>query len=205
VDGNGKRRDRAIQPLGIRRHRFSWFGRTFVHSDRVGSNADLPAEERVFNEVIVDYNKSGNPGRFMLTKDAPGRYSVVGISAKDKDGNENVVTPILDTPVAISTRERTVADAVQSILKAVSDKSGQKIELGSGPVNMLFQSTIRLSSNEKPARALLAEAASATRFPLVWRLLYDADAHCYFLNLEPTEQVQIDAEGRTSLQPTRKP
>lgn len=53
-----------------------------------------PEEERVLYTLVADYNKSGNPGEFIVVHEAYRRFAVVGTA---KNGTQKAA--ILDTPV----------------------------------------------------------------------------------------------------------
>jgi hypothetical protein len=181
-------------------------GGSFTTAFELGGGATLESAEgqRALGQVVGDYNRSGNPGKFVIKSEGLQRYSVVGVAANESGVSETSVTPILDTRIAIPAGEYGVAEAIKRILRVVSDKSGEKITLGSGPVNLMFHAKVNLGDDEQPARELLAQAAAVTRFPLVWRLLYSADMHTYFLNCESTAHM-ASAPGQTTQQPPRKP
>ncbi|MGO9575573.1 MAG: hypothetical protein ACLPTQ_14745 [Terriglobales bacterium] len=139
-----------------------------------GSNG----EQFLLHDLITQYNESGNRGRFELRRETPKRFSVVGIGAANGD-----VKPLLDTVITIPAEERTTIDSIRLVLRAISEKSGCKVEDGTGPINTLTASS-KIGGQERPAREILSKLASATPLPLVWILLYDADNAMYFFNLD---------------------
>lgn len=153
-----------------------------------------PDQERVLNQVVTDYAKSGNPGVFILKKESANRYAVVGVGTRDGNGNTTQGSSILDNQIVLPLQERTVGDALQLILGAVSATSGYKVVLGSAPTNLILQTNVKLGGGQRSARELLAELATTTRFPMVWRLLYDADVGWYFMNLEIGEERSGDGD-----------
>lgn len=143
-----------------------------------------PEEERVLGKVVADYNASGNPGRFMLKKEGVDRFAIVGTGIRDSSGNARPVTPVLDGQVSLPPQERTVIDTIKLVSQAISAKSSYKVDIGTVPVNLAFQTSVKVGGDNVSGRALLAQIAATTRFPLVWKLLFDADAQCYFINME---------------------
>jgi hypothetical protein len=174
-------------------------GGTFTTVFSLGSDMNTlpPDRERVLDKVLADYETSGNPGVFTLTKEGADRYAVVGVGVKDSNGSEKKVAPILDNRIVLPLQERTVGDTLQLILRALSEKSEFKVVLGSAPINLILQTKVKLGGDERSARELLTQLATATRFPMVWRLLYDADPGWYFMNLEIATEATRDSSGQS--------
>ena len=175
-------------------------GGAFATDFSLGSDMNTlpPDRERVLNKVLADYEGSGNPGEFILKKESADRYAVVGVGVKDSNGSEKKVAPILDNRIALPLQERTVGGTLELILRALSEKSGYNVVLGSAPINLILQTKVKLGGDERPARELLSQLATATRFPMVWRLLYDADLGWYFMNLEIATEATICSPTRTN-------
>lgn len=170
----------------------------------IDMSSGSPDEERALDKIVADYEASANPGRFMLKRESSGRFSVVGVGIRDSNGSEKSVTPILDDRISLPLQERTVSDTIQLILQAVSENSEYKVVVGSAPLNLALQTRTKVGGDNVPARQLLTKAASATRFPLVWALLYDADMHCYFINFEVAMEAAGDVSGTPRLKPIPK-
>jgi hypothetical protein len=167
----------------------------------LSSNVEMSStdQERVLNQIVDDYKASGNPGDFTLRRESANRYAIVGIGVKNNDGTEKKVVPILDIGVTLPLEERTVGQALQLIAQALSRLSGYRVVLASAPTNMILQTKLKNGGTEKPARELLAQLAMATRFPMVWRLLYDADGGWYFINLEIAAQTATDSSDNPNI------
>ena len=139
-----------------------------------GSNG----EKFLLHDLITQYHRSGNRGRFELRRETPKRFSVVGTGAANGEAK-----PLLDTVITIPAEERTTIDSIRLVLRAVSEKSGYKVDIGTGPINTLLASS-KVGGQERPAREILSKLASATPLPLVWIVLYDADDTMYYFNLD---------------------
>jgi hypothetical protein len=185
---------------GVTRVAGSMFRAEFsVDGDMV---AGSPDEERVLDKVVADYEASGNPGDFVLKKEGvAGRYAVVGVAARDGNGNSRRYDPILDTRVTLSPEERSVGSTLDLIARLVSEKSGRLMDPGQAPINLVTQTRAKIGGDEQAARDLLAQLASETRLLMRWRLLYDADwkGGTYFLNLEIATQTTKDGSGEAPL------
>jgi len=140
--------------------------------------------EAVLEKVVADYNQKGNPGRFVVKDEGRGRFSVVGIGLIEDDGRQRTINPILDAKIELPFGEYVLGDAIEQILRLVSQRTGQRIAPGFWPTNIVVQTKLKIGGEERSARELLSQAASSGRFPLVWRLLYDGDSGGYFLALD---------------------
>ncbi len=140
-------------------------------------------QESVLRQIVSAYNRSGNPGKFIVRVEEEGRYSVVGFSVKDRTEKEHNIEPMLDTPITIPTEQRSAYEAVKLIVRELSTKSGIQVKLLMGPTNILLQSQVTIGGNDLPARVLLLQTLKATKRPLLWQLLYDANQPFYGLNI----------------------
>ena len=67
----------------------------------------LGQEQQVLEKIVSDYNKSGNPGHFVVRVLADGAFDVVGDGVRDDNGVEAPVAPFWDTPISIALAPRT--------------------------------------------------------------------------------------------------
>jgi hypothetical protein len=146
---------------------------------------DAAREERVLATIVSDYNFSGNPGTFVVQREGPGRFSIVGTSVRDDAGVATERSRILDIPVSIPARERTAYVALREVLAAVQARSGTTISAGLVPLNLLTHSSVIVGGQHIPARAMLQQIIAETGTRLRWELLYDPDGKAYFFNLVP--------------------
>jgi len=63
-------------------------------------------EEQVLQKLVADYNASGNPGKFVVRKEAEERYAVIGVSRRDENGRDEAVDAPLDTPISFPVQQR---------------------------------------------------------------------------------------------------
>ena len=80
---------------------------------------------------------------------------------------------------------------IQRIVDAVGRVSGVEIALGAVPTALLARSKVPAGPAEGNARSLMAQALSATRTALTWRLLYAPDAARWFLNVHAVDRPHI--------------
>jgi hypothetical protein len=178
------------------------FTATFSAGSDMSSGS--PDEERALRKVVADYNASGNPGQFMLKIESADQFSIVGIAIKDSNGNEKAVTPVLDTRISLPLQEHEVGEAMKLISQAVSEKSPYKVEPGNAPTNLSTQTRMKVGGDNLTARELFAQISAATRLRTIWLLLWDANEHCYFINLDIATQATSHGPGPPQLEPIRK-
>jgi hypothetical protein len=158
-------------------------GTAFTVDFPANAVSGVPDAEKTLRIVIEAYNKSSNPGKFVLMS-AEGRYDVVGVSAHGADGKMASQASPFDAKITLvaATDEKPTIDALTSICEQAGKVSGQTIALGVFPRNLMAR-PISVSGSNLAARDLLVKALAATEHKVYWRLLYDVDTHGYFLNL----------------------
>src|SRR5437868_7392960 len=146
-------------------------GRVFRASVPVSQNMERGSEgERLaLQELVADYNQSGNPGQFTLLLLDTGFFSVVGKNAGSSAHGQS----ILDTPVSISFTSRSANETINLILNQVSAKTGISIVKGVWPFNATVPSRVSVGGAAVPARELLQQTIAQMPVKLVWHLLLD--------------------------------
>lgn len=172
------------------------------------------AEQQVLQKLVADYNASGNPGKFVVRKEAGGRYAVVGISRKDEAGQDETVNALLDTAISIPVQRRDARATLQLIVDTLTANSGVKVHLGTIGLSSdpSQDAELTIGGSNVPARTLLLQALdgiSSTsphfRGMFVWNFLFDADTNGYWLRLRSATQTVTDASGRQTVQFVRYP
>jgi hypothetical protein len=160
-------------------------GNTFQRQFPENPNApSSPAEEQhILETVVSDYNASTNPGRFSVVNEGDGRFAIVGISVKGDNGQDQPVNPILDTLISIPTDTRDAYSAIETILNALTAKTGTKVAPFMVPRNALARSQVTVGGRNIPARVLLLQTLSAAKLKLYWHLYYDHDVKMYGFSL----------------------
>lgn len=195
---------RANHPNGKGATRVSggFFQSNFPEPSTIPSNN---AEEQVLQKLVSDYNASGNPGKFVVRKEAEGRYAVVGVSRRDDAGRDEKVDVLLDTAITIPVQERDAKATLRLIVDTLSATSGVKVYLGTIGLSSdpLQEANLTIGGTNVPVRTLLLQAlddVSSTsphfRGIFVWNLLFDADRNDYRLGLESATKTETDANGR---------
>jgi hypothetical protein len=165
--------------------------------------ATASGEERVLTKVVTDYNKSGNPGKFVVRRESESRYAVIGQSVKDDNDRDQEVPAILDTPVSVASQTRGARETVQLILSTLSARTGQKVALMSYPANIFRTAQVTIGGTDVTARQLLLQTLdqASERYTMRWSLLFRFDENTYFLNVTVCSQVNTDPNGRQWLAP----
>lgn len=171
-------------------------------------------EEQVLQKLVADYNASGNPGKFLVRKEAEGRYAIIGVSRKDENGRDETVNALLDTSISIPVQQRDAVATLRLIVDTLSAETGVKVHLGTVGLssNPLQEATLTIGGSNVPARTLLLQALdgiSSTsphfRGVFVWNFLFDADTNAYWLRLRPATKSATDAHGLKAVQFIRYP
>jgi len=155
-----------------------------------------PAEvERILDAVVSDYNSSTNPGRFSVLNEGDGRFAIVGTHVKDEKGQDQAITPILDTPISVPTGTRDGLATIHIILDALTAKSQIQVVPGLLALNALHQTQVTVGGENIPARTLLLQTLSAAKVKLYWDLYYDHDVNRYAFSVLPLLRANYDASG----------
>lgn len=172
------------------------------------------AEEQVLQKLVADYNSSGNPGKFIVRKEAEGRFAVVGTSRKDENGRDEAVNALLDTAISIPVQQRDATATLQLIVDTLSANTRVKVYLGTIGLSSdpLQDAQLAIGGANVPARTLLLQALDAIsstsphfRGIFVWNFLFDADTNAYWLRLRSATKTETDANGRQAVQFIRSP
>jgi len=127
-------------------------------------------EERILNKIVSDYNRSGNPGKFVVENQGHGRYAVVGRYVEDDDGKVEKNTPILDTTISLPVEPRKVSEALREISDALY-KSGVNLSIGNAPNN---PDEVLVGGHNLPARVLLLRSVETPGARVEWTLYNNA-------------------------------
>jgi hypothetical protein len=139
------------------------FESTYPEDPHMWSRRDREAE--VLTQIITDYNKSGNPGHFVLRALPNGSYAAVGDGIHDANGTVIPVTPFLDTPISLPAGTRSRSETVAAIMKAAGVKRGMTTGgMTMGPQSA-YEDQITLGGGpEMAARELLMQVFPGQRW-----------------------------------------
>lgn len=146
-------------------------------------DADQAQTAAIISSIIDAYHASGYPGRFRVVR-GEHMLHVVPVSVLARDGTTAMTPSILDARVSFpSQKGRNMFEGLRAMLVAVGTVTGQRINIGTVPTNLLMQSPMEEGATEVPAREFLERALHGTGRELSWRLLYSADEGFHALNI----------------------
>lgn len=138
-----------------------------------GTNAETGA---ILQSAVNQLSRSDFP-RYRIVPTAGQRFTLVPSSSAGM--------VILDTPIVLTTKSRSISQTVDAILAAVEAKCRCRFVRG-GISNEFGQVGVIVgSSKATPARDLLTQALSGTQ--RVWIQTYDPDMHAFAIRLEGME------------------
>ncbi|SRR6266498_1579270 len=158
-------------------------------------------EVALLHTMVAAYNRSGNPGRFVVREEEKGRYTIIGSIIKNHAGQDQDISPVLDTQISIPVENRVAIDTLQLILKELSAKSNTKVAIGSVPANLLFNTRVTVGGANASARSLILRTFNATGRPLTYSLFYFEDTQRYLLRATVAVRAHRDTYGRKTLIP----
>jgi hypothetical protein len=182
VDVTDAVRNPASKPSGHRVMvpRGGPFAVTFVRPSPASSPTDVL---EIVRAIVDQFAVTGYPGEFRALS-AGGVVHVVPVAVKAQDGGLLHTSSILDTRVSLpEEKNRSAFTAIRSVLTAVETATGQQVDIGTVPINLLVQSRMEESTKDLPARELLVRTLRATGKVLSWRLLYGPDVRRYAFNI----------------------
>lgn len=162
--------------------------------------ARLDASAKIaLEKITADYNRSNNPGRFMVRVDGPHRLSVVGTSMRDQNGRQIAAHALLDTHVNVSgLRQGNAEEIVEALCVELTKASGLSVAPGTMPPNMMIQTRVTLDTGSDvsiQARKVLMQISAAAKYSLVWSLNWDPNQRFYVLNLTAAEKFEKRPDG----------
>jgi hypothetical protein len=176
---------RALRPSG------GAFSSTYPEDLSSGMNTDQQRRD-IFEHLLADYAKSGNPGHFELRLTASGRFDVIGNSDSEAALLDKKLSLIMDGVAYVE---------IEKLLRLVQQQTGHKVGLGFAPINALMHCTVSRSFSAESARVILLETLGTCHLNVVWQFLYDAGLDLYLLNLEGVAMAYHDLNGNHMLVP----
>jgi hypothetical protein len=133
-----------------------------------GVPGEMPA---ALQAVFQAFEESGNAGAFRVVSTRAGFHVVPAQHA------------LFDVRITLPARTRSVAQAIPEIVAEAGAASGNRILVGSVPVNLLMQTTTDSGASGERFGDVLAGIFASTGRALSWRLLYDFRMKAYYLNI----------------------
>lgn len=181
---------------GVRQHLIAGHSFASVFPE-VTKTGDTRAEKRqTLEKIVADYNKSGNPGQFMLIDEGANRFAIVGQTS-------GKMQTILDTPITLNVAAQNGSFALDAFAQALTTSSGIKVTVLTYPLNLFVQTLFTTGASNQPAREVLRDLVDATHRNIEWMLLYDIDDKAYYLNLIAVVKATADASGEKRIELVR--
>ncbi len=155
---------------------------TFAEPPRTAMNPTAMAA--LLSQITAVHNSTSRGGRFSVVQ-SENVFHAVPVAVQDAKGNWIEGGSILDYPIEFPNQTRSCMETIALItaLLGIQAKVGP-VEIGNVPLGPL-QSVkgISYAANE-PARAVLMRTLAQVNSRMTWRLLYDAGAQHYILNIK---------------------
>lgn len=156
-------------------------------------------ETDVLERVVMQYNRTRNPGIFRVIRVMGGRTAITGHSRQATQTDNT----ILDTEIQIRSQKETASLALQNLVSVCSSAGGIPINLGLLPINILDQVTLDEFAGKVACRVELSRILSKLPAPLTYQMLYDLSSRAYFLSIILAHQTVTGPDGKTILVPLK--
>lgn len=133
---------------------------------------DPTRPREILSSMLEAYNV-GNDDAFGLVQE-DNLFHVIPTRSGNTKGIPTERRSLLDVRVTIEPNSRSAYETLLLILLQVSSATGERVNLGTSPTNLLDRSRARLGAVDERARDVLVRALAATKMNLSWRLLCTA-------------------------------
>jgi hypothetical protein len=149
-----------------------------------GSINNPQSMSALLEQVVQAHNANSHGGHLRLQQ-TEGVFHVVPFESKGPSGQWVSRGSLLDVSITLPESERSGAEMLDTICRAVSNATGAHVVVGHIPLNIVASYRGILVANDEPARSVLLRALSGTHRRLTWMLDYDAGAQRYYLSIVP--------------------
>jgi len=126
----------------------------------------------ILDRALQVHARSGYPGVFAVEESAD-TYHVVPRGFRNADGVVEERNSLLDTMISLSAQVRNGLQLVEDIALAVSEATGESVNLGTLPINALIQHVSAAKVFSGKSRDLLVDLFREMGRRLSWQLLND--------------------------------
>ncbi|MCZ7593250.1 MAG: hypothetical protein M5U15_14420 [Kiritimatiellae bacterium] len=173
--------------------RYCYFPARFTVDPATGEPTNILTAIR---EIVTEYNKSDNPGRFTVIETVAGPC-IVGTSVKSRTGEWKEVQPLLSQPISVSVSNATNIKALEAVLKAVQAQTSARIV----PTTLRTpRGSITFHAEDEPARDVIARLLTHPEYGGTgnrWYLFYSACPPGYGFQDMSTERGYVPAPLNT--------
>ncbi len=157
------------------------------------ANGSPDAEQHTLQQFVNAFNAQ-KQDKFKILRTSDQRFDIV----PDVPGEQ----PVLDTPVAIDSRNKTIGETIDWILARVSEARGVQVVRVGIIDNGLENTRITLTHKTAvPARQLLNEALGHLSYQRFWILTYEPNDQSFYIGIQPTVKTVHAADGKTFVMP----
>lgn len=135
----------------------------------------------LLSALLFQYEAAGAPGKFRF-EGSRGLYHLIPARLEKADGGWADVSPVLSTPVRLADAERSVDDTLDEIVAQLNESSPVPVGWGFVPLNLFYQTRIRLAADGVPAREVMRQILELLPRRATWRLNYDPTTKRYYLS-----------------------
>jgi hypothetical protein len=156
-------------------------GGSLTLSYAVSSETGQPAAPAALIQELIDVHNGGNQGGAFRLEQIGDVFHIVPSKVKDHAGNWIEQKSILDVPITLPEKDRSVMEMVDAIRKAVAEATKMQVLLFDVPLNLFMQRRFGEGSMNKSARDILMQTLNSTGKKLTWQLYYDPGPDALYL------------------------
>ncbi len=139
-------------------------------------------EVEVLEQIVKQYNQSGNPGTFRVVRLPADRMVVSGRSRM----TQGVWRELFDTEVVPASQTQVAMNSLQDVVSQCAARSGKAILLGVFPAALLAQTMVSgYDGPSVPCRNEITRIIAALPSAFSYQLLYDIGSTSYVLSIMP--------------------
>lgn len=148
----------------------------------LAATVDRVAVSAIVKQLAQNGSKSDHGAHFRVEQ-AGDVFHIIPTEVRDATGNWVAHTPLFDTPISISTKERSMLDTVQAVCDALGAANHVSVRLLVYPLNTLHYANSTVGASNEVARSVLTRALTGLDRKLTWRVFYDIPMNSYLLSI----------------------
>ena len=128
----------------------------------------------------------------------------MGSAKRDPSGKFIATKPVLDYVVSLPAGKSSAQEIIAALCEQLTKVSKVTVVAGTMALNMMVQTEVDLgTATSLPARAVLMQVSVATKYSVIWTLLWDPNEEMYVLNVMPAVHSYVSADGERRVQPVK--
>jgi hypothetical protein len=146
-------------------------------------------------QAAVSAASSILPDRYVkIARSSDGRIAVVELHPSETKS-------VGDYTVSLGSGAMDGATALTQVLQKCSQSSGQAVQVGAIPVNLLSQTQVAFAPGEVTCRQALSAVLDQSKYKLAYSLIGDPGSGSYVFNVEPARVAVTNLNGETVMRP----